>query len=216
MRRPQGGTHKGESPTRPFREGHAIIFIKNTCGYQYFTPKVPIYYFIFTIYPMYILTTERLRLREMTPADAEFAYLLNLDEEVVRYTGDAAFESVAAAKSHLEKYASYRTFGYGRWGCELKTTGELVGWCGLKNDEGLIDLGYRFFKKDWGYGYASEAAAACLAFGHDTLGMSEIIAKAANDNPASLRVMQKIGMVKYRELISDCLGLPSTWYISKK
>ena len=163
---------------------------------------------------MYILETERLRLREMTADDAEFGYLLNLDEEVVRYTGDTAFESVEEARFFMQKYDSYQKFGYGRWGCELKATGELVGWCGLKNDNGLIDLGYRFFKHEWGQGYASESAAACLAYGHSTLKMPEIIAKAANDNPASLRVMQKIGMQKYKELVSDCLGLPSTWYIS--
>lgn len=165
---------------------------------------------------VYILETERLRLREMTPDDAEFGYLLNLDEDVVRYTGDKSFESIDEARFFMSKYDSYKKYGYGRWACELKTTSELVGWCGLKNDEGVIDLGYRFFKKDWGKGYATESSIACLEYGHTALKMPAIIAKAANDNPASLRVMQKIGMTKYSEQISGCLGLPSTWYISKK
>lgn len=145
----------------------------------------------------YILETERLRLREMQPTDAEFAYALNLDEEVIRYTGDEAFGSVEEARHFLENYGSYSRFGFGRWGCELKSTGELIGWCGLKNDAGVIDLGYRFFRKEWNKGYASEAALACLNYGHQTLQMDKIIARAAAQNAASIKVMQKIGMCLY-------------------
>lgn len=142
----------------------------------------------------YILETERLRLREMQPTDAEFAYALNSDEEVIRYTGDEAFGSVEEARQFLENYGSYSQFGFGRWGCELKSTGELIGWCGLKNDAGVIDLGYRFFRKEWNKGYASEAALACLNYGHQTLKMDKIIARAEGKNKPSIRVMQKIGM----------------------
>lgn len=48
-----------------------------------------------------ILQTPRLLLRELTPADSENLYLLNSDPEVIRYTGDAAFADVEAAKEFL-------------------------------------------------------------------------------------------------------------------
>ena len=41
-----------------------------------------------------ILETSRLILREITPLDAQNAYNLNSDWEVIKYTGDDAFESV--------------------------------------------------------------------------------------------------------------------------
>ncbi len=163
----------------------------------------------------YILETPRLRLRETTPDDAEFAYSLNLDPDVVRYTGDKAFESVEEAKAFLENYQSFKKFGHGRWLCEHRETGEALGWCGLKNDDGLIDLGYRFFQKNWNKGYASEAAAACLDYGHNILKMPKIIARAAHDNTGSWRVMQKIGMQKYKEETDSCGGYPTVWYVSR-
>lgn len=75
-----------------------------------------------------ILETPRLYLREMTPEDAESAYLLNLDPEVICYTGDDPFESIEEAREFLGKYESYKNYGFGRWGVILKETDEyLVG-----------------------------------------------------------------------------------------
>lgn len=48
-----------------------------------------------------IAETERLYLREITPAEAEHAYPLNLNPEVIRYTGDRPFENVESAARFL-------------------------------------------------------------------------------------------------------------------
>ena len=95
-----------------------------------------------------IAETDRLYLREMTPADAQSAYALNLDPEVVQYTGDVAFESVEAAEKFLINYDHYKKYGFGRWAVIQKSNGEFLGWCGLKYHEDTkeFDLGYRFFK----------------------------------------------------------------------
>lgn len=61
-----------------------------------------------------ILTTKRLKLRQLTPADAENFYLLNADPEVIRYTGDDAFATIEAAKQFLEGYDHYEKYGFGR------------------------------------------------------------------------------------------------------
>lgn len=143
-----------------------------------------------------LLETKRLYLREMTPADAESAYLLNLDPEVTRYTGDDPFESVEEAKAFLEKYDHYRKYGFGRWAVISKETGEYLGWCGLKYTPELdeFDIGYRFMKKFWGFGYATEAAEACLAYGFETLQIPTIVGRAMPANEASVRVLEKIGL----------------------
>lgn len=147
-----------------------------------------------------ILETPRLYLREMTPDDAEHAYLLNLDPEVLRYTGDDPFESVEEAREFLEKYESYRKYGFGRWGIILKETGEYLGWCGLKYTPELdeFDIGYRLMKKFWGFGYATEAGKACVELGFDQFEMKTIIGRAMPENGASVRVLEKIGLT-YRE-----------------
>lgn len=136
----------------------------------------------------------RLRFRELVPGDASFAFALNSDPEVIRFTGDSPFDSEEAARSFLEGYRDYRLNGYGRWGVELLNTGELIGWCGLKYhpDTGDTDLGYRFFRRHWNQGYATESALSCLAWGFGERQLMEIIARAHRDNRASVRVLEKL------------------------
>jgi ribosomal-protein-alanine N-acetyltransferase len=58
----------------------------------------------------------------------------------------------------------------------------------------LAELGYWVGKPYWGKGLVTEAAWAVLAFGFETLGLNRIQATHFNHNPASGRVMEKIGM----------------------
>jgi RimJ/RimL family protein N-acetyltransferase len=148
-----------------------------------------------------ILETPRLILREFTEDDGEQAYLLNLDPDVIRYTGDGPFESIDAARNFLKNYPDYQKNGFGRWATIDKQSGEFVGWCGLKYIEDLqeYDIGYRFFKRHWGKGYATESAKACLDHGFAQLNMPFIVGRAAKANTASIHVLQKIGLQYYKE-----------------
>lgn len=141
-----------------------------------------------------ILETPRLLLREFEITDAENFYLLNSDHDVIRYTGDVAFKNLDEAKALIENYVPYKRDGYGRWTVVLKETKEILGWCGLRfiEDTKHIDLGYRFMKKYWNKGYATEAARACVEYGFQKLGMTEIIARAMKENLSSIEVMKKL------------------------
>jgi len=155
----------------------------------------------------FILETKRLVLREITVTDAEVMFDLNSDSEVIKYTGDDSFKSIGEAKYFLDKYSDYQRNGYGRWAVILKSESRVLGWCGLKKrDDGVIDLGFRFFKKDWGKGYATEAAEGCLKLGFNQFGMTEIIGQAAVANTGSIRVLEKLNM-KYWKLETDQNGL---------
>lgn len=143
-----------------------------------------------------IIETPRLILRELTEQDAGYFYLLNLDPEVIQHTGDFPFESIDSARFFLKNYAPYREYGYGRWAVVLKNKNEWLGWCGLRYDikNGDTDIGYRFFKKYWGNGYASESAAASIKYGFEKLGLDRIIGRALKKNKASVRIFEKTGM----------------------
>jgi [ribosomal protein S5]-alanine N-acetyltransferase len=152
-----------------------------------------------------IAETNRLILRELTPHDAPFAFELNNNPEVLKYTGDEPFESTEEARDFLENYSDYRRNGFGRWGVVLKGTGELIGWCGLKRDRetGEVDLGYRFFQDSWNKGYATEASVACLEIGKTKFGLEHLIARARKENPASYKVMEKLGFTFEKEYLKD-------------
>ena len=146
---------------------------------------------------MYIFESERFRYRELTADDAQFGYDLNSDPEVIQYTGDPSFVSVDEARIFMDAYTeTYRRYRCGRWGMEMKTTGELVGWCGLKfhPNAQVHDVGYRLFKKHWGKGYATEACRRTIEYGFKDMNLARIVAHARKENAASLRVLEKCGM----------------------
>ena len=146
-----------------------------------------------------ILETERLYLRQFTPDDASFHFALNSDPLVLQFTGDAAFSSEEGARSFLEQYDHYEKYGFGRWNCFRKIDGVFIGWCGLKfNEVQEIDLGYRFFRKEWNKGYATEAANACLDYGFDILKIKRIIGRVHPENSASIQVLKKVGMTYWK------------------
>lgn len=70
----------------------------------------------------------------------------------------------------------------------------LVGGCGLtpaEDGEG-VELGYWIARPYWGLGFATEAASALVHAGR-ALGHQRIRARHAVDNPASGRVLRKLG-----------------------
>lgn len=152
-----------------------------------------------------IAETERLILREFTILDAENFYLLNLDYEVIKFTGDLAFESIESAKLFIENYDHYKKYGFGRWAVINKINGEFLGWCGLKYspESNEFDIGFRFFQINWSNGYASEAALACIKIGFNKFKIKSIIRKAMKENKASVKVLQKIGLTYFEERKCD-------------
>lgn len=149
-----------------------------------------------------IINTNRLLLRTFSNEDADLVYQLNLDPEVTRYTLDPVRDR-DHAQEILEKtiLPQYALYNFGRWavhtlpGSDPITMG-FIGWCGLKMRPELneVDLGYRFMKKAWGQGYATEAASACLRHGFEKMGLTRIVGRALPGNIASIRVLEKCGM----------------------
>lgn len=80
-----------------------------------------------------------------------------------------------------------------------RDTGTLIGWAGLSVPEFLpellpaVEVGWRLGSAHRGRGYATEAAAAALSWGFDTLGLEEIVSIHEPDNVPSGRVMDRLG-----------------------
>jgi RimJ/RimL family protein N-acetyltransferase len=156
-----------------------------------------------------ILETERLQLREFTEDDAPLLYQLNLDPDVIRYTLDPISDVEHARKILKEVIIpQYGLYNHGRWAVHLKINNEFIGWCGLKFLEELneVDLGYRFMKKYWGNGYATESAKATLDHGFRILKLKRIVGRALPGNVDSIHVLEKCRM-KYvgQQIVQDLL-----------
>jgi ribosomal-protein-alanine N-acetyltransferase len=145
-----------------------------------------------------MLTTQRLVLRPMKIEDASHLFELNLDPEVVRYTGDTSCASISDALKIITdlSHPQFKNYKMGRFSVLLHD-GTYLGWCGLKihpDYDNEVDLGYRFHRRFWGMGYATEASLACLKYGFEELGLTRIVAKVMPANVGSIKVVQKLGM----------------------
>jgi len=152
-----------------------------------------------------ILETDRLLLREYVEEDAEALFKLNSDPEVLRFLPDERLLNVEQARQILIDHpiADYRKYGFGRGACILKSTGEQIGFAGLKylEEVGEVDVAYRLMPTHWGQGLATEAALASVRFGFFDLGLKQIIGLVMPENIASVRVLEKTGL-RYAETVS--------------
>ena len=144
-----------------------------------------------------ILETERLSLSELSPEDAPFILELLTSRGFKENIGDRGVRDLEGAAGYIDRArAGYAANGFGLWRCDVKATGEAAGLCGLVKRDGLErpDVGYAFLEPFWGRGYASEAAAAALAYGRQTLGLPVVVAITTPANLGSIAVLRKIGL----------------------
>jgi len=154
-----------------------------------------------------ILTTLRLYLREFIIEDGQHFYILNKDPQVIKYTGDPPFKSVAEAEGFIKNYSAYTDYGYGRWAVCLKENDEFIGFCGLKYHpkEQITEVGFRISKNYWNKGYATESTLACIEYGFKTLKLDTIYAHVHIKNIASHRVIEKCGLTFVKKFMYDKL-----------
>ncbi|MEJ2514431.1 MAG: GNAT family N-acetyltransferase [Gammaproteobacteria bacterium] len=150
-----------------------------------------------------LLTTERLRLRRMRPTDAHRIVRLDSDPEVKRWIDqgrppDARHIEEDVLPHWLRMYGD--TGGLGFFAAEDRATGEFLGWFHLKPwredaSRRTLELGYRLHRHRWGLGLATEGGRALLQAAFTEFGASRVVARAMAANAASLRVLEKCGMV---------------------
>jgi len=149
---------------------------------------------------MLILETERLRLRWFTDtaADADFLRALLNDPGWLANIGERNVRTRRQARAWIatRHIAVYGRLGYGFWAVERKSDGRLLGMCGLIKRDTLMeaDVGYALMPAFRGQGYAREAAAACVRYGLDVLGVAEVWGITGPANAASAGVLQQIGL----------------------
>lgn len=145
------------------------------------------------------LSTERLILRRWRPDDREPFAAMNADPVVMehfvapltRAQSDAFVDAIEA---------SFDELGFGLWALEERSSGALLGFTGLWHQvfpapfTPAVEVGWRLARPAWGFGYATEAARASLAYGFDEAGLDEIVSMTATTNARSIAVMERLGM----------------------
>lgn len=138
--------------------------------------------------------TERLLLRPGWAEDAEALFEAIGDEAIVRNLASAPWPySLDDARAFL---ATERGPHNAAFLVFRRTLGapQLIGAAGFgRRPDGEIELGYWIARANWGLGYATEAARAVVGIARDSLRIDRLTAGHFLDNPASGRVLEKIG-----------------------
>lgn len=189
-----------------------------------------------------LLETERLILRRFTKADVHDLFGLDNDPEVMRYINGGTPTTLDVVKHELlPSFLLYDELrpAIGFWAlvekvdtrggaslrlpilgdCEGARQHNFLGWVSLRpvdDEPAAASLGYRLHRHGWGMGYATEGARALIDEGFRTLAIDRVVATTYEENVASMRVMERLGMrlVRRFRLTTDDLLASDTHHVS--
>lgn len=154
-----------------------------------------------------VLATERLVLRRFTVADAPFILVLLNDPAWLEFIGDKGVRTLDDARNYLRSgpIAMYEREGFGLFLVERKRDRIPIGMCGLIRRPSLtdVDIGFALLPDHRGQGYAHEAAAAVMAYGHAAIGLGRIVAITSPANARSAALLEKMGMTMEKTVMLD-------------
>jgi [ribosomal protein S5]-alanine N-acetyltransferase len=147
-----------------------------------------------------VLDTARLVLRPFTPGDAPLLAQLACKFRVADTTASIPHPySAEQALQDIHKFNDEFGRGVGAYfAIALRQAPQSLIGCVLlklidrRDEQG--ELGYWIDEMESGKGYATEAARALLDFGFNVLGLNRISACHMTRNPASGRILEKLGM----------------------
>ncbi len=143
------------------------------------------------------LTTNRLLLRQIQPADAEALFATLSDEEVMRLYGHLPHQSLDETRELIRQIEGRYTRREAiRWGITLKGQDTVIGSCSLHHfGEGFhhAEIGYELNRAFWRQGIMGEAVSAILTYGFSELELHRIEAIIDITNEASKALLLKMG-----------------------
>ena len=149
--------------------------------------------------PQHFISTKNLLLRSWQDSDTEPFILLNSDPDVMEFFPSVLqpAETIRQIERIQKHFADY---GYGFFAVERKDNHQFIGFTGFSRPAfdsfftPCVEIGWRYSKQNWGHGFATEAAAACMEYGFQQLGLQAIFAFTSVHNKRSALVMQRTGM----------------------
>ncbi len=149
-----------------------------------------------------VIKTSRLILRKISTDDHLSISKILQDIEVM-YAWEHAFSDKEVFDWINENIMRYDRDGYSYWAVIEKSSGQLVGVCGIiaesADNEDYVGIGYIFNKAFWHQGLALESANACKNYAFRTLKISELTAQIRPENVSSRNVAEKLGMAVIKQ-----------------
>lgn len=147
-----------------------------------------------------IVRTSRLAATSWLRSDVEDLYAVHSDERTMTFVRHGRPESHAETESLIDRYiAEQAADGFTKWRL-ADLDDHLVGRAGFSRFEDGRELGYTIRREQWGHGLATEIAAALVRWHRRNAPGCPLYAYVAVENPASRRVLEKVGFTYVRPM----------------
>lgn len=150
--------------------------------------------------------TERLALRRVLAEDGPALFAIDGDPATHQFNppGSAA-PDLAASEARLREWRRHwDADGAGYWAITLAGAPEVIGFGGVQRiiwrEREALNLYYRFSPRAWGHGYATEMARVAVTLARAHLPQWPVIARVRPANVPSLRVAERIGLLRRPDL----------------
>jgi [ribosomal protein S5]-alanine N-acetyltransferase len=152
-----------------------------------------------------VYRSERLSLRPLRSSDRDALFAVYGDAEVMRYAADPPFVEPATVDLMLQSVAALFAAGSAyEWGLELRSSGQLIGTCGLHSfaePPPAAEIGCLLARAYWGRGLMAEALSCLIAAAPHDFGLRELRADIDPHNRRSQRLFARLAFQPHSETI---------------
>lgn len=149
--------------------------------------------------------TERLVLKPADISDADFFLELYNMPSFIKYIGDRNLRTKQDAENYIKNrfLPQIEKLGFGNYVVILKEDNTKIGAVGIFEREGLdvLDIGFSFFEKYEGKGFAYEAANKLKDIAATDFGVKKISAITTKYNYSSQKLIEKLGL-KFQKMVT--------------
>lgn len=157
---------------------------------------------------MLVVETERLIVRHFELSDVDALTSLFGSPDVMRFSDGV--KSVQWVRDWLKQCIEDvdQNIGVAPWAVDEKNSSETIGYCGLFYFSDIcgqseIEVGFRFARHRWEYGFATEAVCAVRDYAFRVLDIPRLIALIDPQNTASIKVAEKAGFSYEKDVMLE-------------
>lgn len=140
--------------------------------------------------------TKRLIFFRPQPENSDFYVKYLSDEMLTRYLPlERPYNMDEISDYQNKRIEHFKNYGFGVWLLSLKSTDEIIGYCGFEyaNGSKYIDLRYGFLKEHHKKGFGFEAGKKAVEIAFNTFELKNIYAAVLAENKASQKLVDKLG-----------------------
>src|ERR1043165_8687665 len=150
---------------------------------------------------MIIIVTDRLVWRHGREKDRKPFAFINADPRVMEFMpAPLSRKESDAYVNRLEEHIEHH--GFGLYAVELRGERRFIGFIGIRIPRfdapfmPCVEIGWRLAADVWGQGLATEGGRGVVRHAFEVLGLDELVSFTTRTNARSIRVMEKLGMMR--------------------